>query len=59
MKDVELEIAKIIGENKNDVPADKLEKVCMGCAMKKFKGHILAQDVEKELQKQLAGKGGN
>ena len=52
------EISNIISENINKAPLDKLEKVCMGKAMEKFKGYILAQKVQKELQKQLAGKGG-
>jgi len=57
-KELKGEFLKIISENQKEVPPDKLEKVCMGKAMDKYKGYVLAQDVEKELQKQLAGKGG-
>lgn len=58
-KQIVSEISDIIAENINTVPPDKLEKVCMGKSMNIFKGYVLAQNVEQELQEQLAGKAGH
>ena len=57
-QDMLKKLTEILEKNKLKLGKEKQVKVCMGLAMEMFKGHFSAQDIEKEIQSILSGKGG-